>query len=86
MKSWKFGKAVALTSTEETTPSGVVYLSNPRCTGNEPHILDCEHEEATDPATCETAAAVECSPGFPFTLRMHNQLSEEIPESQLAIG
>ena len=84
MKSWKFGKAVTLASTEQQAPSGEIRLSNPRCNGDEPHILDCEHEEAS--ASCETAAAVECSPGFPFTLRMHNRLSEEIPESQLAIG
>ena len=84
MKSWKFGKAVTLASTEQQAPLGEIRLSNPRCNGDEPHILDCEHEEAS--SSCETAAAVECSPGFPFTLRMHNRLSEEIPESQLAIG
>ena len=83
MKSWKFGKAVSLSSSEQAPPSGEIRLSNPRCNGDEPHILDCGHEED---ATCETAAAVECSPGFPFTLRLHNNLSEEIPESQLAIG
>ena len=83
MKSWKFGKAVTLASTEQQAPSGEIRLSNPRCNGDEPHILDCEHEEA---GAGDTPAAVECSPGFPFTLRMHNRLSEEIPESKLAIG
>ena len=88
MKSWKFGKAVSLASTEQApSPPGEIRLSDPRCNGDEPHILDCQHrEEVADPGACETAAAVECSPGFPFTLRMHNRLSGEIPESQLVIG
>ena len=82
MKSWEFGKAVSLPA---ETPSGKVRLSSPRCEGSEPHILDCRHESDVDPA-CTTAAAVECSPGFPFTLRMHNSLAGEIEEAKLAIG
>ena len=82
MKSWEFGKAVSLPA---ETPSGEVRLSSPRCEGDEPHILDCRHESDVGPA-CATAAAVECSPGFPFTLRMQNPLAGDIEEAKLAIG
>jgi hypothetical protein len=82
MKSWKFGKAITLPN---ETPAGKIHLTGMQCSANEPHVIDCKHGEEANP-TCTTAAGVECSPGFPFTLRMFNTLSGKIPPDQLTIG
>ncbi len=82
MKSWKFGKAISLPN---ETPSGLIHLSSLGCASDDPHVMDCKHKEEASPS-CTKSAAVECSPGFPFTMRMHNNMANIIPPDQVIIG
>lgn len=87
MLSWEFGKAINLPFSNQTT---YPYLHGVSCgsKSEEPHILDCANY-ANGTVPCTTGpASVECSPGFPFTLRLFTgPLGRYLPpETELAIG
>ena len=46
-----------------------VILKHP-CQGQENHLLDCQQKNISVAAGC-SPAYVECDPGFPLTLRLH---------------
>ena len=80
MLSWPLGRAVSLytgNSNYTQTGSDVIIgtaLKNLNCpAAGRPHIMDC-NPDMVPGHTCEPAA-VECSPGFPLTLRMQDELS-----------
>ncbi|XP_059099279.1 uncharacterized protein LOC131893304 [Tigriopus californicus] len=87
MLSWEFGKAISLPYSNLTTYS---YLHGISCgsKSEEPHILGCsKYGNGSTPCT-KGPAAVECSPGYPFTLRLlTGPMGRNMPpEAELAVG
>ncbi len=90
MLSWPLGKGVTLpggnlNSLGQDEPATELRIKDLNCdTDKEPHILDCDYtlaEAASD--TCQEVAAIECSPGFPLTVRPHNHpLEGRTPEDE----
>ena len=88
MRSWKFGKAVTIPEAVSRPTNYPIRLGNVSCSSTDPHLLDCSHTFAGESRLigCSGAAAVECSPGFPLTLRIENLLEDKIPPDELTIG
>ena len=93
MLSWEFGKAINI---PEQTPNSSIqidldigmHLKDLDCQSSDPHILDCDptfDADGLDQVGCPNGlrAAVECSPGYPLTLRVFNPIEDEIPPGKV---